>query len=145
MLTNLDLRRYIRPFFLDPKTTQPTSYKVYYDIASYLTTQLAFTFATAPFVLLTLSDSFLVWSRVYFFAIIGTGLVTAFFASPAKAFLIKKANQRAGTTRTKLQRTTSSESVTGREPVLGLPPNPEKDFEEIIQEVRAEFEGKKQE
>jgi lysophospholipid acyltransferase len=143
MLTNLDLRRYIRPFFLDPKTSQPTSYKIYYDIASYVTTQLAFTFATAPFVLLTLSSSFLVWSRVYFYAIIGTGLATAFFASPAKAYLIKKASQRAGAPRNKLSRTASQESVTGKEPILGLPPNPEGDFEEIIQEVRAEFEGKK--
>ncbi|KAA8572641.1 hypothetical protein EYC84_003240 [Monilinia fructicola] len=71
------------PFFVDPKTTQPTPHKLYYDLFSWLATQLAFSFTVAPFILLTLPASFLVWSRVYFYAIIGTALSTAFFASPA--------------------------------------------------------------
>ncbi|KIM95007.1 hypothetical protein OIDMADRAFT_134806 [Oidiodendron maius Zn] len=135
-----NLRRYIRPFFLDPKTSQPTSYKIYYDIASYLTTQLTFSFVVCPFVTLTLSASLLVWSRVYFYAIIGTGLATAFFASPAKAYLVKQLNNRSGASGAKLARTKSQESIAAKEPVLGLPPNPEKDFQEIVQEVKAEFE-----
>ncbi len=137
-----DFRRYIRPFFLDPKTSQPTSLKIYYDIFSYLMTQLAFSFTTAPFCLLSLQASFLVWSRVYFYAIIGTALSTAFFASPAKPFLIKKLNERKERSGPKLQRTLSSESIASKEPILGLPANPTQDLEEMMQEAKAEFEAR---
>jgi len=136
-----NFRRYIRPFFLDPKTSQPTSTKIYYDIFSYLVTQLAFSFTTAPFVLLSLPASFLVWARVYFYAVIGTALSTAFFASPAKAFLIKKLNERAGTSGP-LKRTQSQESLASKEPVLGLPSEPQKDLEELVSEVKAEVEAR---
>jgi lysophospholipid acyltransferase len=134
------LRRYIRPFFLDPKTSQPTRYKIYYDIASYLTTQLTFSFVVAPFITLTISASLLVWARVYFYAIIGTALATAFFASPAKAYLIKQLNKRSGASGPKLSRTKSQESLASNQPVLGLPPNPERDFQEMVNEVKAEIE-----
>jgi len=137
----LDCRRYFRPFFLDPKTTQPTSYKIYYDIFSYFITQLTFSFTTAPFVLLTLPASFLVWARVYFYVVILTALATAFFASPAKAMLIKNLNKRAGTTGP-LQRTHSQESLASKEPVLGLPSEPQKDLEELMDEVKREMEAR---
>jgi len=130
----------LRPFFLDPKTSQPTSYKIYYDIFSYLITQLTFSFATAPFVLLTLPASFLVWARVYFYGAIGTALATAFFASPAKTFLIKKLNQRAGTPT--LKRSASYDELSNREPVLGLPAEPQEDLGELLSEVRAEIEAR---
>ena len=86
--------------------------------------------------------SFLVWSRVYFYAVVGTALATGFFASPAKPFLIKKLNTRAGVTSGKLKRTHSQESLAGREPVLGLPPDPQKELAEIVQEVKAEMEAR---
>lgn len=92
--------------------------------------------------LLTLPASLLVWSRVYFYAIIGTALSTAFFASPAKAYLIKKLNERSGE-KGKLQRTQSQESLAGKEPVLGLPPDPQQDLEEVVREVRAEMAARK--
>lgn len=135
-----NFRRYFRPFFLDPKTSQPTSTKIYYDIFSYIVTQLAFSFTTAPFVLLTLPASFLVWARVYFYAAIGTALSTAFFASPAKAFLIKRLNERAGTNT--LKRTHSQESLASKEPVLGLPSEPQEDLEEMVSEIKAEMEAR---
>jgi lysophospholipid acyltransferase len=140
LLTSLDFRRYFRPFFLDPRTSQPNSSKVYYDVFSYLVTQLSFSFITAPFVLLTLPASFLVWSRVYFYAVIGTALSTAFFASPAKAFLAKKVNERAGVAGPRLKRTHSAESLAQKEPVLGLPPDPQAELEELVGEVRKEIE-----
>lgn len=73
---------------------------------------------------------------------IGTALSTAFFASPAKPFLIKKLNERQDTSGPKLQRTQSAESIASKEPVLGLPPNPSKDLEEMMQEAKAEFEAR---
>ena len=87
-LTVLDFRRHVRPFFLTPDGQRPTAYKPYYDIMSYLVTQTAFCFTTAPFVLLTLPSSLLVWARVYFYSIIGVAASMAFFASPAKPWLI---------------------------------------------------------
>jgi len=143
-----NVRRYCRPFVLDPKTSQPTSYKIYYDIFSYLITQVAFSFVTAPFVFLTLNASFLVWARVYFYGAIGTALATAFFASPAKGFLIKelkRRNEKAGVVPPAgrpggLHRSVSAESM--KEPVLGLPAEPQRDFEEIVGEVRAEMEAR---
>lgn len=134
-----DVRRYIRPFFLDPKTQEPTPYKVLYDVASYLTTQLTFSFVVGPFVTLTFSASILAWSRVYFYAIIATGLATAFFASPAKSYLVKQLSKRSGTVPGKMVRSKSQESIAGNQPVLGLPPNPERDFEEIVKEIQAEI------
>jgi lysophospholipid acyltransferase len=138
----IDFRRYFRPFFLEPMTSQPTSAKIYYDIFSYVVTQLAFSFTTAPFVLLTLPASFLVWTRVYFYAIIGTALSTAFFASPAKVRLIKMLNERSGNVGPKLPRTRSQESLASKEPVLGLPPNPQKDLGKVVKEVKAEMEAR---
>jgi lysophospholipid acyltransferase len=107
-----------------------------------MVTQLAFSFTTAPFVLLTLPASFLVWTRVYFYVVIGTALSTAFFASPAKAYLGKKLNERSGTTGGKLHKTQSQESLASQEPVLGLPPDPQQDLEEVVKEVRAEMEAR---
>lgn len=135
-----DCRRYLRPFFLDPQTTQPTPHKIYYDILSYLITQLSFSFVTAPFVLLSLPASFLVWARVYFYGVVGTALATAFFASPAKALLVKRLKKRAAGTAGPPQ---SRESAASREePILGLPSEPEKDLDELMSEVKAEVEAR---
>jgi lysophospholipid acyltransferase len=82
-----------------------------------------------------------VWARVYFYAAIGTALSTAFFTSPAKPFLIKKLNERAGTS-SPLKRTQSQESLASKEPVLGLPSEPQKDFEELVSVVKAEVEAR---
>ncbi|KAG9239400.1 MBOAT family protein-like protein [Amylocarpus encephaloides] len=134
-------RRYIRPFFLDPQTTQPTSLKIYYDIASWFITQFTFSFVTAPFVLLTLPASFLVWARVYFYGAIATALATAFFSSPAKGLLIQKLKARAGTP--ELHKSASQENLAHHEPMLGLPAEPQKDLEELVGEVKAEMEIRK--
>jgi lysophospholipid acyltransferase len=138
LIDSLDFRRYFRPFFLDPVTSQPTHYKIYYDIFSYLATQLAFSFVTAPFVLLTLRESWLVWSRVYFYAIFGTALSTAFFASPAKEFLKKKLEERTAKVGGHIKRTLSQESVAGQQPVMGLPPE---SLDEAVKEIREEIEA----
>lgn len=141
---HIDFRRCFRPFFVDPKTTQPTPHKLYYDLFSWLATQLAFSFTVAPFILLTLPASFLVWSRVYFYAIIGTALSTAFFASPAKPYLMKMVNERSAKANNEgLKHSISMESLGGKEPVLGLPADPSRDFDEAIEEAKAEIQARK--
>lgn len=81
--------------------------------------------------LLTLRDSLLVWSRVYFYAILGAAAVMAFFASPAKPWLDKRLQVRN-------QRQMEGE-VRGH-PLMGLPSDPGEDVQEAVREIRLEVE-----
>lgn len=148
-----NLRRNFRPFFLDPKTQAPLPTKFYYDIASWLATQLTFSFAAAPFLILTFSGSLTAWSRVYFYAVIGTAALMAFFASPAKKSLKEALEQRgvkAGVVSDKdqnkdkkLRRVPSNESLSStREPVMGISPDLEMEFDEIRAEIKEELEAR---
>ncbi|KAK0646045.1 MBOAT, membrane-bound O-acyltransferase family-domain-containing protein [Cercophora newfieldiana] len=151
-----NFRRYLRPFFLDPKTQAPLPSKKYYDFFSWLTTQLAFSFATVPFLVLSFSGSLAAWSRLYFYAVVGTVISMAFFASPAKPALRRALEQRAakagvvanpektasGTSaRHPLVRTASQDSLS-REPLLGLSSDPERDVDEALSEIKAEMEAR---
>ena len=130
-----DFRRHVRPFFLTPDGQRPTPYKIYYDIFSYLATQTAFCFTTVPFVLLTLPGSLLVWMRVYLYTVVGAAASMAFFASPAKPWLIKrlmKRNQNA------LQPKEKPEH-----PLMGLPSDPAGDIDEAVREVKEEVEARR--
>ena len=130
-----DFRRHVRPFFLTADGQRPTPYKMYYDVLSYLATQTAFCFTTAPFVLLTLPSSLLVWTRVYFYAILGTAASMAFFASPAKPWLIKKLRKR---NHYALQPQEKAEH-----PLMGLPSDPAGDIDEAVMEIREEVEARR--
>ena len=57
----------------------------------------------------------------------------AFFASPAKPWLIQQLNEKR---KPALQRTASQDSMT--EPVMGMPHDPGQDFDEVFREVRDE-------
>ncbi len=93
-----NVRRYVRPlFFRDPATLQdPLPAKAWiYDPLSLLATQVFFGFAVAPFILLTLQDSLLAWSRVYFYAVAGVAVSMAAFGSPLKPALKREIERRA--------------------------------------------------
>ena len=62
----------------------------------------------------------------------------AFFASPAKPWLIKQLNEKR---KPSLQRTASQDSM--KEPVMGMPHDPGQDFDEVFQEVRDEVEKRR--
>lgn len=130
-----DFRRHIRPFFLTADGQRPTPYKIYYDVLSYLATQTAFCFTTAPFVLLTLPDSLLVWIRVYLYAVLGAAASMAFFASPAKPWLIKKLRTR---NQNALQPKEKAEH-----PLMGLPSDPAGDIDEAVSEIKEEVEARR--
>ena len=123
-----DSRRLLRPFFLSPDG-KPLPRKRYYDIFTWLVTQLTFSFTTAPFILLTIHDSMLAWSRVYFYCPIGVALCSLFLASPGKAWLAKKAKAHAGAKRPAVSRSESMESLQGA--TLGVPSEPGKEFDEV--------------
>lgn len=133
-----NVRRHVRPFFLDPNTQNPLPSKRFYDIATWLATQLVFSFAVAPFYLLTLEKSILVWSRVYFYAVIAVLVSIGFFSSPGKVYLKKALEERsrkAGVSQ--LKKSGSTESLTGHrpEPVLGLN-DPVRDVDDAIKELK---------
>ena len=142
-----DFRRYVRPFFLKSGGTEPTPYKSYYDIVSWLVTQIALSFAAIPFITLAMTDSILVWSRVYFYGIVGVVTSLAFFSKPGRAFLIKKIEQHNNNENDKKRAAPCVAEVeephTPRSPVLGLPSDPEKEFEGAVQEIKAEIEARR--
>jgi lysophospholipid acyltransferase len=142
-----DFRRYLRPFFLDPTNNQPLPSKRYYDVLCWFVTQFTFSFAVAPFLILSFSGSLTAWARVYFYAIIGTAASMAFFASPGKAYLKRALAQRVGKKDAEgedgaLRRSESTDSLRSpngdQETMLGLPSDPDKDFMEAYSEARAE-------
>ncbi|KAJ5127572.1 Lysophospholipid acyltransferase [Penicillium atrosanguineum] len=133
-----NFRRYVRPFFLTPDGSKPTPYKRYYDILSWVATQFILAFTVLPFVLLSFGDSMTVWSRVYYYGIVGTFSSIAFFASPAKAYLVGQAKRR---NRPHMTRSASADVIPPT--TLGLPNDPERDFDEAVQEVRFEIESRR--
>ena len=108
---------------------------MFYDILSYIATQTAFCFTTAPFVLLTLSDSLLIWTRVYLYAVVGAAASMALFASPAKPWLIEKLKKR---NQNVLQPKEKAEH-----PLMGLPSDPAGDVDEAVIEIIEEVEARR--
>lgn len=143
MLTHAiaDFRRHVRPFFLDPLTGNPSSKKLYYDVATFFGTQATFAFAVSPFLLLTFTDSLRTWSCVYFYGLVWTVATLVFFSSPGKGMLKKQLEKRQGRASAKLVRTVSTDSLTGGQPILGISKDPEGDINEAIEELKAEIEA----
>ncbi|KAG5980743.1 hypothetical protein E4U55_003696 [Claviceps digitariae] len=140
-----NLRRHVRPFFLDSSTGKPSPSKKYYDMASLVVTQLTFSFATTPFLVLSFSDSLRAWSRVYFYGAALTIACLVFFASPAKAALSAELEKRQGRASAKLVPSTSTDSLnslTGKAPILGISRDLESDVTEAMEELRAEVESR---
>ncbi|UNI16250.1 Lysophospholipid acyltransferase [Purpureocillium takamizusanense] len=137
-----NFRRLVRPFFLDPVTGDPGPNKKYYDAVSFVVTQLTFSFATTPFLVLSFGGSMLAWSRVYFYGFAWTIISLVFFASSGKAKLRGLLEKRQGKASTKLVRSISTESLTGKDPILGISKDPERDVNEAVEEIRAEVEAR---
>ncbi|KAL9112682.1 MAG: hypothetical protein Q9227_002985 [Pyrenula ochraceoflavens] len=133
-----NFRRHVRPLFLSPDGKKPLPSKRWYDILSYLATQMAFCFTTAPFVILSFPNSIKVWARVYFYCIIGVAASMAFFASPAKQWLDQRVKKHI---QPGLQRSHSEESL--HHPSLGLPSDPGRDVDEAVQEIKQEVETRR--
>ncbi len=85
--------------------------------------------------LLSLPSSLLVWARVYFYAVLGTAASVAFFASPAKPWLIKRLKQR--------NQNATQPKETKEHPLLGMPSDPAGDIDEAITEIRDEVETRR--
>ena len=125
---------------MTPDGTKPLPRKRYYDIATWFITQLTFSFTTAPFILLSVHDSLAVWARNYFFCPIGVALCSLFLASPGKAWLAKKVKARQTKRPTdSMKRSESMESLEGA--TLGVPNEPGKAFDEMVDEVMEEVSG----
>ena len=134
----------------DGKSPLPS--KRYYDIASWLITQLTFAYTVAPFILLTFPRCYAAWSRVYFYCIFGVVLSFAFFASPAKGWLKHRIAARS---KPHAEKTTGAHaegsplsrvnSQLGQEGgTLGLPDDPENDLNELMDEVKREVQARRE-
>lgn len=85
--------------------------------------------------ILDFSASIKVWARVYFYCIAGTAASIGFFASPGRAWLLRKLNNR---NHPRISRTRSQEDV--GHPSLGLPNDPGRDVDEALEEIKQEIE-----
>ena len=124
---------------MTPDGKQPTKYKPYYDFFTWLVTQLVFSFTTAPFILLSIHDSMLAWTRVYFYGIIGVTICSVFLLTPGKAYLQNKVKERS--TRPGMKRAESQESMQGA--TLGVPSEPGQAFDEMVDEVMEEIKKRR--
>jgi lysophospholipid acyltransferase len=127
---------------MTPDGLKPMKNKIYYDVLTWFVTQLAFSFTTTPFILLSIHDSLLAWARVYFYCIVGVAACSVFLITPGKPWLQKQI--RARSVRPSIRRMDSPESVP--QPNLGIPNEPGREFDEmvdeIIEEVKKRREGK---
>jgi len=133
-----NIRRYVRPFFLTPDGTKPTPLKRYYDVASWLTTQLILSFTVIPFIILYFSDAILVWTRLYFYGLVCVVASIAFFASPAKGYLIRDLKKR---NKSVVSRAISHDSA--GQPALGLPSDPAREIGEAVKDIASEISARK--
>ena len=81
-----------------------------------------------------------VWSRVYYYGIVAVASTLVVFSSPSpvKGYLVSNLKRR---NRPHVMRTVSQETV--RPPTLGLPNDPERDFDEAVQEIKTEIESRR--
>ncbi|KAG9835829.1 MBOAT family protein-like protein, partial [Aureobasidium melanogenum] len=133
-------RRLIRPFFMSADGTKALPSKRYYDIFTWLCTQLAFSFTVAPFIFLGFSDSLQIWQRVYFYTIIGVTATSLFLLSPGKQFLQQKVKQHSNPSEEQVKKDLEKEN---RNPTLGLPDDPGRAWDEMVEEIAAEIQERK--
>ena len=134
-----DSRRLLRPFFMSPDGKHSTPNKRYYDLFTWFVTQTAFSFTTAPFILLSIHASTMAWARVYFYCIIGVTLCSVFLVTPGKTWLQRKVKAR--TSRADLRRTDSQDNLQGT--TLGVPSEPGQEFDELVDEVMEEVKKRR--
>ncbi|KAH0030733.1 MBOAT family protein-like protein, partial [Aureobasidium melanogenum] len=133
-------RRLIRPFFMSADGIKALPSKRYYDIFTWLCTQLAFSFTVAPFIFLGFGDSLQIWQRVYFYTIIGVTATSLFLLSPGKQFLQQKVKQHSKPSEEQVKKDLEKET---RNPTLGLPDDPGRAWDEMVEEITAEIQERK--
>ncbi|KAF2490243.1 MBOAT family protein [Lophium mytilinum] len=136
-------RRLLRPFFLTADGGSETPKKRYYDLVTILITQLAFSFTVAPFVFLSFTGSITVWSRVYFYCLIGVAVCFGALNSPIKPQLQAQLKKRNKGKIEEVVKIEQAKERIQRAPTLGLPDDPEAEMDEIVAEVRKEIEERR--
>ena len=128
---------------MTPDGTRPTPYKPYYDAATWLVTQFAFSFTTAPFILLHIDASLQAWAAVYFYTIVGVALCSGFLLTPGRTWLVQhvKARQQSAAPALRRPAAPQSEIVDGVPgAMLGVPGDPGREFDELVDEVVQEVQ-----
>lgn len=75
-------RRNFRPIFATKDNSNVSKYKIFYDILSWVITQLSFGYVVQPFVILTFNESIKLWKACYFWLHIGCFIVLFSFNGP---------------------------------------------------------------
>lgn len=149
---------------MTPDGKQPLPSKRYYDLFTWLLTQVVFAYTVAPFILLSFSNTMLVWSRVYFYTLFG---VAASFAAFSRSLPIRRNLQKMQASRQPASANDNIEKVAKEEveadlkrrqsalsinsnassirkaPTLGIADDPEAEVDEIVREVRQEIEERR--
>lgn len=160
----------IRPLFLTPDGKNSLPSKRYYDLATLVITQAAFAFTVAPFILLSFSATMRVWARVYFYTLLGCVASFVLFTrslpfrkqlvarqaarappqpAPSSAAALDSSIEKVAheevlkSVRPGVQRTASTDAHGKRAPTLGIAEDPEAEIDEIIAEVKKEFEERR--
>lgn len=149
---------------MTPDGKEPLPSKRYYDVFTWVLTQVVFAYTVAPFILLSFSSTMLVWSRVYFYALIGVAASFAAFSRtlPIRAHLQKMQAARQPSSSTEaiekvakeeveadLKRRQSALSMSSnassvrRAPTLGIADDPEAEVDEIVREIKQEIEERR--
>jgi len=154
-------RRLIRPLFLSPDGKKDLPSKRYYDAATCVFTQVVFAFVVAPFILLGFSDTLKVWARVYFYDLIGLAASFAIFSRqlPLRKQLVQRQKARVAVApinekaikeaaeeevkRDHLSRTNTQDTASRKQPILGIADDIDAEIDEIVREVKTEFEERR--
>jgi lysophospholipid acyltransferase len=81
-------RRIFRPIFLEEDGITGKPSKIFYDIVTYIVTQISLGYLVQPFVILDFKQSLSVWSSVYYFIHIGIFTTLFVFNGPFKKQVI---------------------------------------------------------
>lgn len=144
-------RRNLRPIFMLSDGITPGPYKPYYDITTYLVTQIGFGYIVQPFVLLEFGASIKIWSTVYFYGHIGIALVILLFQGPYKKQVqnyIKSLHPVPLTPSEKIKINSERlreikmeiEALASNQPTLGVPQPDIDNFDADLKEAIQEFE-----
>lgn len=144
-------RRNIRPMFMLSDGISPGPYKVYYDVISYIVTQVGFGYLVHPFIILKFGESLKLWSSVYFFGHVFILATIFIFQGPFKKQVQAQLHRFYPTPLTASEKIKLDsdrlraikqevEELASNQPTLGVPQPDMDKFDEDLKEALAEFE-----
>lgn len=147
-------RRNLRPIFMLSDGITPGPYKPYYDIVTYIVTQVGFGYVVQPFVILSFKDSIKMWSSVYFYGHVFIAVTIFIFQGPYKKQVLNhirsfypaplSASEKIKLDSERLRAIKREiEELSSNQPTLGVPQPDMDNFDEDLKEAMQEFDSLK--